>query len=142
MNGYWKHRLKETEVFQTDLFGYNFGNRWGRIYPDGKIEVYPPYAWDGASPKFVLFDMEFGTNDGRVNPSNDEPILKWPTCMHDWLMQFRRQIGVTPFQANWEFHKAMRFVNFEARWLYTVGLTVAWGIGYPIECLWRKVRNK
>jgi len=78
--------------------GYDFGDgcafedehgkRWLELHPDGTIRVLKDYAWDGCSPKFVVWDIVFGTPDGIPNANTRKPKTYFASLIHDALYQF------------------------------------------------------
>ena len=74
----YKHRLKTKVVLQTSVFGYDVTTEFIRLFPNGVMEIYPEYMWDGAS-----------------GPTWDTPNVKVPSAGHDALFQLMR-LGLIP----------------------------------------------
>jgi len=64
------------------------GARRLEIYPDGTTKVLATYAWDGCTPKFVLWDITIGIPDGIPNLNTKRPKAYYASLLHDAFYQF------------------------------------------------------
>jgi hypothetical protein len=94
------------------------GNCWLEIQPDGTATVFAPYAWDGCTPKFSLWDILVGTPDGMTNTCTKKPKTYYASLMHDALCQFLEASPVTRRNADRIFLELMTRDNFAPRFLY------------------------
>ena len=76
----------------TFTTGVGFADQGGRrrleVRPDGTITVFAPYAWDGCTPKFAVWDIAFGIPDGVPNHGTKKPKAYYASLVHDALYQF------------------------------------------------------
>lgn len=103
--GIYKFVIREDVVYSTALQGVEFNNDWLTIQADGLITVKGSYgdgyAWDGCTPKWNVMDLFlFGTPDGRVIVNTEKPITYYASLIHDILLQFKAEIGITRRQAD------------------------------------------
>lgn len=67
--------------------GSAYSSAWINISPAGLITIAKGYAWDGCSPKVILFNaLLIGTWDGPIR--NGFPVCYYPSLVHDALCQF------------------------------------------------------
>lgn len=87
------------------------GNVWFTV-SKGIMTISTSYAWNGASPKRLIFGVFFGT------PDFYDTIL--PTLWHDVFFQFSHAIHryVTMIQVNTMFHQDMKNNDFKLADLY------------------------
>jgi hypothetical protein len=52
------------------------------------------YAWNGCSPKFNIWDLTFGTPDGRTDMKTEKSITYYASMIHDCLYQFGKEMGL------------------------------------------------
>ena len=87
---------------------------------DGVLTIYSGYAWNGASPKFSLFDMVFGTPEGIKN-KNDKPKTYYPTLVHDALYQLSTIADIgNRKNADKLFYDMLRKERFKSAKLYYI----------------------
>lgn len=103
--GIYKFVIREDVVYSTAIQGVEFNNDWLTIQADGLITVKGSYgdgyAWDGCTPKWNVMDLFlFGTPDGRVIVNTEKPITYYASLIHDILLQFKAEIGITRRQAD------------------------------------------
>ncbi|NQZ59414.1 MAG: hypothetical protein HRT88_18335 [Lentisphaeraceae bacterium] len=85
------YRVKRTIVLFWPVTGYDIRHRYFRLFPDGKLEIYDGYYWDGAtgSPDFAS-------------------IMRW-SLSHDVFYQCLRELlffGAGEF--SWPEHERLR----------------------------------
>ena len=81
------------------------------------IRIFEGYAWDGATPKFSVLDLFWiGTPDGLLYCG--KPKIYYSTLIHDFLLQFRKELGLTRKQCDDRFLKEMTKNKFKLRWIY------------------------
>lgn len=109
------HKLPVAKTYLMSgdrVIGYA-EQRNNRIY----IKIIEGYAWDGATPKFSVLDLFWiGTPDGCLYEG--VPKLYYPTLIHDFLLQFRRELNLTRKQCDDRFLEEMRKKRFLLRGLY------------------------
>lgn len=126
----WKYKLEEDCRFEFDRlldsikdhrgislshWGSAHKNIWGENKTDFRISK--GYAWDGATPKFSILDLFWiGTPDGCL--WEGKPKLYYPTLIHDFLLQFREELGLTRKECDDRFLEEMERVNFKLRYVY------------------------
>ena len=116
----YKFCEKRIIKFTTQLKGCSFDSEWLQIKPNGKIIVKGTnkegYSWDGCSPKFVVFDLLIGTNDGRM--VNNYPITYYASMLHDILYQYKKEIEFTRKQVDMEFKRQLEIKKFKLSSVY------------------------
>mgnify|MGYP001195159267 CR=1 FL=1 len=107
------------------------------FHPTGELIIHAGYAWDGASPKFKLGPIVFGTWDGDWQDELGEPLLHELTLVHDVLVQVR---GVAPKKVAYKykdndqhFRSGMEQKDFTFTKLYYGAVRL-----YDILKFWRK----
>lgn len=45
----YKYRVKEFEILQIDIYGYNIEHEFFELNSKGILTIYPGYLWDGVS---------------------------------------------------------------------------------------------
>lgn len=123
--GIYKFITNKDLKFETHLFGYDFENPWLKINPDGLVIVkgtyHKGYAWDGCTPKWNFFDLFLiGTPDGRAIVNTQLPITYYASLIHDILLQFKNDIGLSRKEADEVFLKYLG--NFSLRYVYFVAV--------------------
>jgi hypothetical protein len=136
--GIYKFVTREDCVYSTSLANINFENEWLSIQPDGTVTVKGTneqgYAWDGCTPKWNVLDLLLiGTPDGRVIVNTEKPITYYASLIHDILLQFRTDIGISRKQADRVFLQYLG--DFSLRYLYYI---VVRGYGV-LSDLWAKL---
>lgn len=126
----WKYKLEEDYDFEfnrtlnsiKDYRGVRL-SYWGfaNISPweDNitEIRINKGYAWDGATPKFSILDLFWiGIPDGCLWEGKSK--LYYPTLIHDFLLQFREELGLTRKECDDRFLEEMKRVNFKLRYVY------------------------
>jgi len=74
----YKYQLAETYFQLTKITGYDIGNDWCHLHPNGELEIRKDYAWDGPS-----------------GPTIDTKNFMRGSLVHDALYQLMRE-GVLP----------------------------------------------
>ena len=74
----WKYQLLEDWETETEVFGFNIENPMFNLYPDGDLQVFRGYAWDGPS-----------------GPTIDTKSFMRASVVHDVLYQCLRE-GLLP----------------------------------------------
>jgi hypothetical protein len=111
----WLYRLGAGVEIDTQLRPFEeVRNEWGILGTNGKLFIRAGYAWDGCSPKIVLFDwFVFGTFDGPP----DEGVLpkSWKSSGgHDWAYQHKTELiaaGITRKDVDKEFYAQLKAAN-------------------------------
>lgn len=85
---YWKYKTRKIIKFTIpkkyrSTISLLVGDRlFGIVNVNGEIMILPGYAWDGCSPKYILFNkIVVGTPDTQE--------LYYPSLRHDILCQFK-----------------------------------------------------
>ena len=104
---HWTLKLREDRTVQTRWRPTeDYENERGRLTTDGKLTVFKDYAWDGCSPKFLLFGwFVIGTPDGPIDIETGEPASHDESMTHDWGYQFMKALlalGITRKQIDAE----------------------------------------
>ncbi len=125
----WLYKVFKDHIFHTDIKGRDFENEWMKITPDGKITVkgsHPGgFAWDGCSPKWIVFDLVLGSPDGVVNPLTLKPKTYYASMVHDVVYQIGTINGITRKEADILLLKLLR--DFKLRYLYYfISRTLGW----------------
>lgn len=67
----WKFRITEPVELKIPIKGRSFKNEWIILTKKGVLSIKAskrrPFAWDGCTPKWVWFDLMFGTPDGAID---------------------------------------------------------------------------
>jgi len=139
--GIYKYVTKEDLVYKTSLLNVEFENQWLLINADGTIKVkgthLQGYAWDGCTPKWNVFDLFLvGTPDGRVIVNTDKPITYYASLIHDALLQFRFEIGISRKAADHVFFEYLG--DFDLRYLYFAAVR-SYG---TLSDFWLKITQK
>lgn len=101
------------------------GKCWLEIQADGNATVFAPYAWDGCTPKFALWDILIGTPDGAPNSRTKKPKTYYASLMHDVLYQFLdAESPIKRKSADKIFLELMTRDNFAPRFLYFAAVRV------------------
>ena len=79
----WKYQLAETISVKTPVTGYHIHNDYFHLCPDGTLEVFKGYAWDGAS-----------------GPTWDTKSSIFPSLVHDVFCQCMRAKSIS--YADWQ----------------------------------------
>lgn len=123
----WKYQLEKDFRFEIRhelpdrrVYLYSGERRIGYASQEedvATIYITREYAWDGATPKFSVLDLFWiGTPDGCL--WEGKPKLYYPTLIHDFLLQFRRELNLTRKQCDDRFLEEMERVNFKLRYVY------------------------
>jgi len=121
--GIYKFVTREDCIYKTSLANIRFENAWLSIETDGTVTVKGTneqgYAWDGCTPKWNVLDLLLiGTPDGRVIVNTEKPITYYASLIHDILLQFRADIGISRKQADKVFLEYLG--DFSLRHLYYI----------------------
>ncbi len=136
--GVYKFVTHQDLTYETQLLNYEFENDWLKISGDGVIVVKGSYshgyAWDGCSPKWNFFDLWLlGTPDGRNLVNTQKPITYYASLIHDILLQYQSDIGITRKEADRIF---LHFLgDFSSRYLYYFAVR-AFGIAKELTAKW------
>ena len=119
--GVYKFVTTDDLVFGTSLSGYQYENDWLKVSDDGKVLVKGTYAegyaWDGCSPKWNFLDLILiGVPDGRSIVTTNKPITYYASLIHDILLQFRKDIGLSRKEADKVFLHYLG--DFSLRYIY------------------------
>jgi len=127
----YKFVHRENEYLRTTITGeyYITKNGFLEITKEGMIHIngnkLNGYAWDGCTPKFVKFDLIFGTPDGRLDDLTEEPITYYASMVHDALYQFKDGIPISRKSADIIFYKILKEAGFKWSWIYYAGVRLA-----------------
>lgn len=133
----YKYVHRKDEYIQTNITGidYNHPEGWIRIDPTGKIYLNASckngYAWDGCTPKFVLFDLIIGTPDGKLDYATEQPITYYASMLHDLLYQFKREIPLSRKDTDVLFYIILKQANFSLRHIYYFFVRLFGGFLFP-----------
>ena len=118
----WIFKVSEPVTIQTNLFGVWFENEWVTLDLMGKLTIKATpdhaFAWDGATPKYSVFDIVVGTPDGVVSTVTGKPKTYFGTLAHDALYQFAPRHKVTRKQADGVMLHQMKLTKFKPRYVY------------------------
>ena len=115
----YKYVLNYTREFQTKIYGREFENEWIKLEKTGYFAVKIGYAWDGCSPKWRVFDWFYvGTWDGTLDRKTGLPITGLSSLLHDALLQFKEELGISCAEAADEFCREINKTDFSLRKLY------------------------
>ena len=124
---YWKFKLEEVYMFKLRSTTIQMptklrvNNRvFGSVDAKGVVTIFPGYAWDGCSPKYIFFGiLVLGTPDGRKGIDGN-PVLYHPSLKHDVLCQFRDTLELKQSTIDDWFLRDMRLhkVSILRRFLY------------------------
>ena len=114
------------------------GHRWLEIHPDGTLIVFAPYAWDGCTPKFSVWDIVFGISDGVPNIRTRKPKAYYASLVHDVLYQFLPvELPLKRADADRIFFELLARDGFGPRWLYYAAVRV-FGGGFRLFTHWKR----
>ena len=123
--GIYKYVVREDLIYRIYLSNIEFENSWLSIKSDGKLTVKGSngqgYAWDGCTPKWNVLDIVLiGTPDGRVIVNTGKPITYYASLIHDILLQFRSDIGISRKDADRIFLEYLG--DFDLRYVYYIAV--------------------
>lgn len=72
------------------------------LAPDGTLDVFTGYSWDGATPKLKALFVVIGAWDGEWQNDKGRPQLWEPTLVHDILIQMMSLEGHKRF-LTWDY---------------------------------------
>ncbi|HHZ64104.1 MAG TPA: hypothetical protein EYN51_01160 [Flavobacteriales bacterium] len=75
----YKYRTIKTVIAQTGIMGYNLTTEFFRLYPDGTVEIFENYAWDGCSgvPDLKSTMLASLVHDIGYQCLREELLLDW-----------------------------------------------------------------
>jgi len=125
--------------FSADIaFEDRHGNRWLEISKDGKATVLAPYAWDGCTPKYAVWDIVLGTPDGIPNVETKRPKAYYASLVHDVLYQFLdADLPISRAGADHIFLDLLSRDGFGPRWIYYAAVRV-FGGGFRLFTGWKR----
>ncbi len=123
----------------TDIaFEDRDGKRWLEITKDGQATVLTPYAWDGCTPKYALWDIVLGTPDGVPNVKTKKPKAYYASLVHDVLYQFLDAgLPISRAGADRVFLDILSRDGFGPRWIYYAAVRV-FGGGFRLFTRWKR----
>lgn len=144
----WLYKLTDNYSYESGLpiaEDRVFHDRDGTvrlIYErEGRITITRGYAWNGCSPKFLMFDMLLGTPEGAVHPRTEKPKTYYASMVHDALYQFRPEgLPLARRQADAIFLRLLRESDFSPRWIYWLAVRLFGGfvgIGLRMKREWK-----
>ena len=125
------------EYIQTNIKGIEYRHKegWFEIDRSGRIFLYTSnhdgYAWDGCTPKFVLFDFLIGTPDGKLDYGTEKPITFFASMTHDLLYQFKREVPLSRKTVDKLFYLILKDSGFIWSGVYYFFVRVFGGILFP-----------
>lgn len=142
----WVFRLEKDFSYKTRLRvpqKYVFRDKEGFIRliidKDGTLTVTKGYAWNGCSPKFMLFDLIFGTPDGVVHKETGKRKTYYATCLHDALYQFMQDLApISRAEADRVFLELMKEAKFLYAYVYWFFVRI---FGWAVWRVWRRHRK-
>jgi len=112
--------------------------RWLEISKDGRATVFAPYAWDGCTPKYALWDIVLGTPDGVPNVRTKKPKAYYASLVHDVLYQFLGTgLPISRAGADRIFFDILARDDFGPRWIYYAAVRV-FGGGFRHFTRWKR----
>lgn len=145
MSKIWKFRITEPVQLKIRIKGRSFQNEWIKLTVKGLLTIKAskqrPFAWDGCTPKWIWFDLMFGTPDGAIDQRTGLPKTYYNSLAHDALYQFIPRDMVSRKEAD----EVMRAViHFRTEIAWTAGMTYRWsGLYYrAVRLLGGKWWNK
>jgi hypothetical protein len=131
----WLYRLPENYSYESGLSlpkDCIFQDRDGTVRliveREGRITVTKGYAWNGCSPKILVFDLLFGTPEGAVHVRTERPKTYYASLVHDALYQFLPEgLPMTRRQADAVFLALLREVEFSPARIYWLAVRLLGG---------------
>ncbi len=94
----------------------------------GSLAVYPPYSWDGCSPTVNVLDQVWlGVPDGVIDGSG-KPATWRASLVHDFCLQFRDRLGLSPDDCHEIMFDVMREDGFKMARTYYWAVKSYWVI--------------
>lgn len=114
------------------------GKCWLKIAKDGQATIFAPYAWDGCTPKFGIWDIVFGTPDGVPNATTKMPKAYYASLVHDVLYQFLDSgLPMTRARADRIFLDILTRDNFAPRSVYFYAVRIFGGL-FRLFTRWKR----
>lgn len=112
-------------LFQSGLRGYRFNNNYFTLNPDGDGIVKAGYACDGITPHIRLGRLGYlGLPEGVIQEDTMLPSTSRAFFIHDALIQFKDEIGITRSQTHPEFCREIMVTQFPLRLPYCWGVNL------------------
>lgn len=108
------HEIPEDLVFRDESGAVRL-----IVERSGRITVTREYAWNGASPKFCVFDLMLGTPEGVVHADTGRPKTYHASLVHDALYQFLPEgLPLKRRHADAFFRTLLEEADFAPAWIY------------------------
>ena len=99
----WRYQLSECVTYYHPMLAgcqpqtlYDSGSQRGLVDQSGNLTIFPRYAWDGCSPTVNVLDQVWlGVPDGVIDGSG-KPATWRASLVHDFCLQFRDQLCLSP----------------------------------------------
>jgi len=106
----YKYQLRKPYKHQTGIHGHAFESGFLRIKPDGTLEIFGLYAWDGPS-----------------GPAPDVPCLMRASLVHDALYQLIR-VEALPFSTRDAADRILQSIAKEDGLSISLAFLVYWAV--------------
>lgn len=114
-----KYTLQAQETYYTDITGISFDNGEMRLYPSGLLFLRPGAGADGCSPTVKLpFLGVVGPWNGPIHHKYNLPVTYRAFFVHDVLLRYRKEIGITTKQCHRVFQVEISRTPFILRNVY------------------------
>ncbi len=132
----WIFVLEKDFVYPTGkkigkeyLFKDKNNKVWLKVNKNGDITIIKGYAWDGATPKFSLFDIYFGVPDGVLHPDTLKPKIYYASLVHDIGYQFLMDgLPFTRKEVDRLFLEIMNAYDFGPKYIYYFAVRLLGGV--------------
>lgn len=134
----WIYKLPGNVLYHSGMtFKHNYIFKDKKPKPrmvitkDGRILIIKNYAWDGCTPKFLFWDLYFGTPEGAIHEDTLRPKTYFASLVHDALYQFYKK--GRPYllrDADRLFLKILEKYSFAPRIIYYLVVRI---LGLPVQ---------
>ncbi|VAX16896.1 hypothetical protein MNBD_NITROSPINAE02-1569 [hydrothermal vent metagenome] len=146
----WIYVLEKDYVYPTGkrigkdyLFKDKDNKAWLKINKNGDFTIIKGYAWDGATPKFCLFDIYFGVPDGVLHPDTLKPKTYYASLLHDVGYQFLKDgLPYSRKEVDQLFLKIMGAYDFRPRYIYYFAVRLLGGVAVSMTRWKRATKGK
>ena len=115
-------------IVNTEIKGKRFACPEFTLREDGVMRIRRGRKWDGCSPKFKIGDIGYiGAPDGVI-VNGSWRVTGKASLLHDLLLKYRKEIGITQEIAASEFERQLKKDNFSLKILYVLAVKAYWRI--------------